>query len=159
LVDQDGKEVTLQDLQGKVVLMNFIYTDCAEACSSMQELKILAKALGGKMGKEVIIVSLTLNPERDTPEALRAFGQKRGIGPGWKLLTDSSETIKALAEAYGVYIKPIVTSHENTHHIEYSDVILFLDQEGRLRKRVLPHLLRLSGRQDVEWLLERHDHP
>ena len=159
LVDQDGKGVALQDLRGKVVLMNFIYTGCEDSCSSMKELSILAKALGGKMGKEVVFVSITLDPERDKPEALKAFGQKRGIGPGWKLLTGSSEAIEQLAGAYGVYVKRVEASHKNNHQdLEYGDVILFLDQEGRLRKRALPHLLKLSGRKDVEWLLERHDH-
>lgn len=159
LVDQDGQGVALQDLQGKVVLMNFMYTDCEDSCSSMKELKILAKALGGRMGKEVVFVSITLGPKRDTPEALKAFGQKWGIGPGWKLLTGSAEAIEQLTGAYGVYVRRIEASHRNNHRdLEYSDVILFLDQEGRLRKRVLPHLLQLSGRRDVEWLLEGHDH-
>lgn len=159
LVDQDGREVTLQDLRGKVVLMNFIYTGCGDSCSSMKELKILARALGGRMGKEVAFVSITLDPERDTPEALKAFGQRRGIGPGWKLLTSLSEAIEELAGAYGVYVNRIEASHkDNPRDIEYSDAVLFLDQGGRLRKRVLPHLLQLSGRQDVEWLLEGHEH-
>ncbi|MFQ5874703.1 MAG: hypothetical protein ACE5JL_13030 [Dehalococcoidia bacterium] len=47
-----------------------------------------------------------------------------------------------MTEAYGVYVKRIEASHENSQRdIEYGDVILFLDQQGRLRKRVLPHLL------------------
>jgi protein SCO1/2 len=159
LLDQDGRDVTLHDLREKVVLMNFIYVGCGEACSSLKELQILAQALGGRMGKEVAFVSISLDPQRDTPEALKAFGQGWGIGSGWKLLTGASETIAKLVQAYGVYVKRVEASHTNAHRgIEYSDVVLFLDQQGRLRKRVLPHLLKLSGRQDVEWLLEGHVH-
>jgi cytochrome oxidase Cu insertion factor (SCO1/SenC/PrrC family) len=159
LVDQDGQEVTLRELRGKVVLLNFIYTGCEDSCASMKELKTLARALGGRMGKEVSFVSISLNPEGDTPEALKAFGQRWGIGPGWKLLTHPSAAAEELASAYGVYVKRIAAGHKSNHgDIEYSDVILFVDQEGKLRKRVLPHLLRLSGRQDVEWLLEGHDY-
>ncbi len=159
LVDQDGRRVALQSLRGKVVLMNFMYTGCGDACSSLKELGILAKALGGRMGKEVVFVSISLDPGRDTPETLKAFGQKLRVGSGWRLLTGASTAIEKLAEAYGVYVRRIETSHQDTYRdIEYGDMVLFLDPQGRLRKRVLPHLLRLSGRADVEWLLEEHHH-
>ncbi len=159
LVNQNGQGISLRDLRGKVVLLNFIHAGCEDSCSSMTELKILANALGGRMGKEVIFISITLDAEQDTPAALHAVGQGWEIGPGWQLLTGSSDAIEKLAEAYGVYVKRIEASHMSGYQgIEYSDVILFLDQEGRLRKRVLPHLLRLSGRRDVEWLLETNHH-
>lgn len=159
LVGQDRREVGLHDLRGKVVLANFMYAGCGDSCRSMKELKILAKALGGRMGREVVFISITLDPERDTPAILNAFAEKEGIGPGWKLLTGSRDTTEKLTQAYGVYVKRTEASHRNLHRdIEYGDVILFLDQEGRLRKRVLPHLLQLSGRTDVQWLLERHEH-
>ena len=159
LVDQDGRGITLQDYRGKVVLVNFITTDCGNSCSSMKELKILAKTLGGKMGKEVVFLSISLDPARDSPEALKAFGQRWGIRSGWKLLTGSTKAVEELASAYGVYVKRIEANPTNHHqNLEYGDVVIFLDQEGRLRKRILPHLLQLSGREDVEWLLKVHDH-
>ncbi|MDP6559960.1 MAG: SCO family protein [Candidatus Binatia bacterium] len=159
LVDQDGRAIALLNLRGKVVLMNFIYSGCGDHCSSIKELKILARALGGRMREEVVFVSITLDPERDTAETLKAFSQRREIGSGWKLLTGPSDAIEKLVRAYGVYFKKIEASHRNTHRsIEYADVILFFDQEGRLMKRVFPHLLQLSGRADVEWLLEGHNH-
>jgi cytochrome oxidase Cu insertion factor (SCO1/SenC/PrrC family) len=161
LVDQHGREITLHDLQGKVVLISFMYTECGDSCPSIKELKILAKALGKRMESKVLFVSITLAPEQDTSEILKTFGQKEGIGPGWKFLTGPSEAIEKLADAYGVYVRRIKVNHNSEKHyqtIEYGDVVLFLDQEGKLRKRVLPHLLRLSGRKDVEWLLEGHDH-
>lgn len=157
LVDQDDRLVSLQEFRGKVVLMNFMYTGCGGTCSSLKELGILAKALGGKMGKEVVFVSISLDPERDTPETLKAFGQKLKIRTGWRLLTGASTVIEKLTEAYGVYVRRIGTSHLDTH-IEYGDMILFLDMQGRLRKRVLPHLLQLSGRADIKWLLGEHYH-
>lgn len=159
LVNQNGQRISLRDLRGKIVLLNFMYTGCEDSCSSMKELQILANALGGRMGKEVVFISIALDAEHDTPAPLHAVGQGWEFGPGWQLLTGSSDAIEKLAEAYGVYVKRIAASHTSNHgEIEYSDVILFLDQQGRLRKRVLPHLLRLSGRRDVEWLLETHHH-
>lgn len=158
LVNQNGQAVSSQDLRGKVVLMNFMYTGCEDLCSSMKELKILANALGGTMGREVIFISIALDPERDTPQVLRVFSQEWGA-VGWTFLTGPPEAIEMLTQAYGVYVMRVPASHTSSHQgIEYSDVILFLDREGRLRKRVLPHLLRLSGRQDVEWLLDGHHH-
>lgn len=160
LVDQDGKHIGLRNFHGKVVLMNFIYSDCGDSCASLKELKILQRALGGRMGKDVIFVSVTLDPERDTPQVLNSLGRQLAIDfTQWKFLTGRSADIQSLVEAYGIYVKRIHDGHQSSHRgIEYGDVVLFLDQEGRLRKRVLPHLLRLSGRPDVEWLLEKHEH-
>lgn len=159
LVDQHGQAVALAGLRRRVVLLNFAYAGCRDACASMRELKLLERTLGGRMGTDVLFVSITLDPARDTAEALRAFGQRVGIGPGWKLLTGPPEVVGRLASAYGVYVRRIDDGRPPAGPtLEYGDVILFLDQEGRLRKRVLPHVLQLSGRVDVEWLLERHGH-
>jgi cytochrome oxidase Cu insertion factor (SCO1/SenC/PrrC family) len=159
LVDQHGTRVALGALRGKVVLLNFTDTGCGDACASVRELRSLARALGGKMGTGVFVVSITLDPVRDTTEMLRAFADQWGIGPGWKLLTGSPDVIDALARAYGIYVRRGDRGMGDARGpIEYTDMVLFLDQEGRVRKRVLPHVLQLSGRADVEWLLEGHDH-
>jgi protein SCO1/2 len=158
LVDQDGRNVTLRDFQGKVVLMNFMHARCADACSSMKELGLLANALGRRMGRDVAFVSITLDPERDLPDVLKALGEARRISPGWRLLTGPRAVIDQVASANGVYVKRFDAGRDGRARVEWSDVVLFIDRQGRLRKRALPHLLQLSGRPDVEWLLEDHDH-
>lgn len=153
LLDLDGGAVSPRDLQGKVVLMNFVSTGCGESCASMKELRLLAKALGRKMGREVAFVSVVLADARATPEALKVFGRRLRIAvSGWTIATGPPESVAKLAEACGVYVKGTASG------VEYSDVVLFFDRDGRLRKRILPHLLQLSGSQDVEWLLATHDH-
>lgn len=156
LLDQEGRETTLRDYRGRVVMMNFFHAGCGNACGSMKELRILARTLGKKMGKEVVFLSLRLDAAEPPSGEARTFDQQWRMGPRWKLLHGPSAAIEELARAYGLYIKKIETGAGNNRGaIEYSDVVLFLDQEGRLRKRALPHLLQLSGREDVEWLLQR----
>ena len=154
LSDLDGRPVSLRDLRGKVVLMNFVSAGCGESCASMKELRLLATALGRKMGSDVAFVSVVLTSERDTAEASKAFRSPgRRTVTGWRIATGPPETVAKLAEACGVYVAGAAS-----RDIEYSDVVLFFDQEGRLRKRILPHLLQLSGLPDVEWLLAKHEH-
>lgn len=159
LVDQDGQPVTLEAFRRKVVLLSFMRVGCADDCASLTELRALAKALGGKMGRDVWMVAISLDSERDTPEALRAFARERALGFGWKLLTGAPEDVERLAAACGVYVRRLEAGAPGTGRVvEYGDVVLLLDREGRLRKRVLPRVLQLSGRADVEWLLEEGNH-
>lgn len=96
LVTQEGKTVLLYDdlIKDKKVLINFIYSGCEKACPlATAKLAQVQKLLGDRVGRDIFIYSITLDPEHDTPEALKAYAEKYGAGPGWLFLTGKPEDI------------------------------------------------------------------
>jgi len=108
LLDQDGRPRRFYSdvLQGKVVCLSFIFTNCGEACPLiMQKLKRVRTQLGAR-ADEVQFVSLSVDPEHDTPEALKAFAAKHGAsGPGWTFLTGSRADLAAVHRRLGTWVE------------------------------------------------------
>jgi protein SCO1 len=99
LVTQDGKTVRFYDdlLKGKKVLINFIFGSCEQACPlDTANLARVQKLLGDRVGRDIFMYSITLDPERDTPQALKEYAERFGAGPGWLFLTGKREDIDAL---------------------------------------------------------------
>src|ERR671919_2364872 len=72
LTSQDGVEVTLEDLRGKVIAVAFIYTWCPDVCPMLTDkMARVQDALGPAFGTDVAFGSITVDPERDTPEVLK----------------------------------------------------------------------------------------
>ena len=89
LVDQHGAAVSLASLKGKPVLIDFIYTSCASTCPMLTaKMAAIAHQLGPALGADVTIVSISLDPEHDTPAALAKYAKSHDAdGPGWIFLT------------------------------------------------------------------------
>ena len=104
LTDQNGERVSLADFRGKWVVVDWIYTNCKTVCPAFTaELSIVRNGLGERVGQEVQLVSITFDPERDTPEAMKAQAAKvNGDIPGWSWLTGAKSETDAVAEAYGL---------------------------------------------------------
>jgi protein SCO1 len=105
LITQDGKEVRLYDdlLKGKSVAINVIYTSCTDECPlETARLVQLQKLMGQRMGKDVFFYSITIDPKRDTPQVLKAYAEKFGVGPGWLFLTGKPEDIKLATKKLGL---------------------------------------------------------
>ena len=100
LTDQNGRGISLASLKGKPVLIDFVYTSCTSTCP-LQTAKMakIARLLGPQLGSEVVIVSLTLDPETDTPARLNQYARRYGAdGRSWLFLTGAPQTIdEALA--------------------------------------------------------------
>ena len=99
LITQDGKTVHFYDdmLKGKIVVINFIYTECGETCPlETAKLGQVAKILGDRMGKDIFFYSISVDPKRDTPEVLKAYSKKFHTGPGWFFLTGKREDIDTI---------------------------------------------------------------
>jgi protein SCO1 len=110
LVDQDGKRVRFYTdlVQGKVVMMNFIFTSCTTICPPMgATFAKVQKVLGERSGRDVHLISVSVDPGTDTPERLKAWSQKLGAGPGWTLVTGDREDVTKLLKALGVYTASI----------------------------------------------------
>jgi protein SCO1/2 len=109
LTDQDGRPVHVYSdlIRGKRVAMNFVFTTCTTICPPMgANFERLQKVLGaraGRAGNDVRLISVSIDPQTDTPQRLKAWGTKFHAGPGWTLLTGRKEDVDRLLKALGVY--------------------------------------------------------
>ncbi len=92
-------------LKDRVVMINFIYTNCADACPlTTYKLTQVKKALGERFGEDVFFVSISVDPERDTPKALRTFAAtQKAEHPGWIFLTGRKSHIDTIVKKLGQY--------------------------------------------------------
>jgi len=105
LITQDGATVRLYDdlLKGKAVAINAIYTSCKDECPlETARLVQVQRLLGDRVGKEIFFYSISIDPKRNTPEVLKAYAQKFGVGPGWLFLTGREEDIKLVVKKLGL---------------------------------------------------------
>jgi protein SCO1/2 len=103
LIDQDGKHVRFYTdlLKDKTFALSFFYTDCSYVCTRQGELfSSLQKRLGPRLGKDVFIVSVTMNPQSDTPNKLRKWARKYGRQPGWTLVTGRVSEVEKLLRLF-----------------------------------------------------------
>ena len=82
LTTQDGARLALRDLRGKVIAVTFIYASCVDTCPLLTaKLAGLQAKLGGDFGARVFFASVTVDPERDTPEVLKRYARAHGANP------------------------------------------------------------------------------
>jgi protein SCO1/2 len=106
LVTHEGKSVRFFDdlIKGKVVAINFIFTNCPDVCPlETAMLREVQEILGDRVGRDVFMYSITIDPERDTPEVLRKYAEKFEVGPGWLFLTGKKGDITLLRRKLGLY--------------------------------------------------------
>lgn len=106
LVTHEGKSVRFFDdlIKGKVVAINFIFTNCPDVCPlETAMLREVQEILGDRVGRDVFMYSITIDPERDTPEVLRKYAEKFEVGPGWLFLTGKKDDITLLRRKLGLY--------------------------------------------------------
>lgn len=106
LLDHKGREVRLKsDVLGDgLVVMDFVYTSCTTVCPVVSAILAQVQAqLGERAGREVKLVSLTVDPARDTPARLNSYATKHGAGPGWTWLTGSQANVNEVLKGVGTY--------------------------------------------------------
>ena len=102
LFNQDGKRIHFYSdlIRDKVVIVSFVFTSCTLICPMQGEsLSKLQAMLGERLGGEVYLVSVSTDPEGDTPERLKIWGSQFGAGPGWTLVTGKKSEIDKVALA------------------------------------------------------------
>lgn len=106
LTTHDGRSVRFFDdlIKDRVVAINFIYTTCPDACP-METARMMEvhELLGDRVGDDIFFYSITIDPEKDTPEVLRSYVDTWGVGQGWTFLTGKEEDILLLRKKLGVY--------------------------------------------------------
>lgn len=106
LLTQEGRKVHFYSdvLKGKVVLISFIYTNCTDICPLlMHNLQDVQDKLGDRFGRDVFFVSISVDPEDDTPEELRKYGERYNAKPGWTFLTGAKEDVDRVVYRLGQY--------------------------------------------------------
>jgi protein SCO1/2 len=108
LVNQDGQEMRFYSdlLQGKVVVINTIFTTCTGICPVMSKTYArLQDFLGDRLGRDVYLISISVDPENDTPKRLKAFGDAFGAKKGWYLLTGEKANVDLVLHKLGHYVE------------------------------------------------------
>jgi protein SCO1/2 len=134
LTSQDGAQVALADFRGKVLAVTFIFTLCADTCPVLTPMmSFVQDRLGSDFGEKIAFISITVDPERDTPEVLKEYGQAFGANfAGWFFLTGSPSTIRDVTSRYGVFAAK--AANGNVDHTFLTSII---DRRGILRVQYL----------------------
>jgi cytochrome oxidase Cu insertion factor (SCO1/SenC/PrrC family)/cytochrome c2 len=104
VVTQDGKEVRFYDdlIKGKIVVISFIYTSCPDICPlTTARLAQVEEKLGEMVGRDIFFISMTVDPETDTPARLKAFADAFHAGPGWQFVTGKPADVRAINAKLG----------------------------------------------------------
>ena len=153
LTDTDGRPVTLKQFRGKVILVSFIFTTCSGSCpATTHRLAKVQDALGGvpECKERVQFVSITLDPERDTPAKLRDYMRLYEIDPAnWCFLTGPKETVQKTIADWGMWAKPAANGQ-----LDHPSRVFLVDPKGRIREVYNLDFLRTPWAvEDVRLLL------
>ena len=108
LLDQDGNKVRFYTdvLKGKTVIINAFFTTCTSVCPPMnRNLEKVQDAFGDRVGKDVFIVSISVDPETDTPPRLKEYARRFHAKPGWTFLTGKKENVDWALYKVGQYVE------------------------------------------------------
>ena len=108
LTNQDGKKVRFYSdvLKGKTVVVNAFFTTCTSVCPPMnRNMEKIQEVFGDRVGRDVFLVSITVDPEVDTPARLKEYAKKFHAGPGWIFLTGKKENLDWALYKLGQYVE------------------------------------------------------
>ena len=129
LTDQDGRRVTDKDFAGRFMLIYFGYTFCPDICpTELNTISLAVQQLGTRV--RLVPVFVTIDPERDTPEALKAY--LAAFGPDIVGLTGSDADIAAVAKGYRVYYKKADGSDPENYAMDHTSLLYLMGPDGKL---------------------------
>jgi protein SCO1/2 len=134
LTDQDGKTVRRADFKGKVLLVSFVFTTCNGSCPAtthrMGKVQDALKSAGLLKKGQVRLLSITLDPARDTPRVLRDYMQLYDVDKAsWSFLTGPREKVAKTIAAWGMWVKPAANGQ-----LDHPSRIFLVDPTGRVRE-------------------------
>ena len=116
VIDQNGRTLHFYDdvIKGKIVVISFIYTSCQDLCPlNTARMAQLYDKLDGAVGRDLFFISMTVDPENDTPERMKAFADAFDVGPGWLFLTGKVADIRAINYKLGDRSDRSLSEHRN----------------------------------------------
>jgi protein SCO1/2 len=158
VVTQEGKTLSFYDdvLKGKIVVLSFIYTTCRDICPVVTaRLSQLEEKLGDVVGRDIFFVSVSIDPENDTPEKLKEYAEAFSAGPSWLFLTGKPADMEAIRYKLGER-RAKISQHRN-------EILLYNDATGDWeRSSVFGDLNTLAvtvRAMDPVWRNRRPDSP
>jgi len=132
---QDGARVRFYEdlIKDKVVLINFMFTSCPNQCPrTTANLAKVAEQLGDRLGRDVRLISVTLDPATDTPDVLKDYSHRYGTKPGWYFVTGRQKDIDAIRRRLGV--------REDTNDLMQHTGMLIYGNDAREKWAAMPAL-------------------
>lgn len=154
LTTHEGEKVKFFDdlIESKIVAINFVFTRCGDSCPvETARLLQVAKILGDRLGRDIFFYSISIDPENDTPDVLKAYRETYGIDEGWTFLTGDKGEIDDLRVKLGLFLEGV---DDNSAAPDDHNISLIIGNQatGRWMKRSPfedPHVLSL---QINDWL-------
>lgn len=131
LVDQNGQERTLRDFAGRTVVVFFGFTQCPDVCPTALQEMAQAKQLLGADGDKLQGVFITVDPERDTSELLKAY--MANFGPDFVALRPTQEQMPKVTKDYKIYYKKVEGKTPTSYTMDHSAGSFTFDPKGRIR--------------------------
>lgn len=150
VVTQDGETVRFYEdlIKGKLVVISFIFTSCTDFCPiNTARMTQVADALGEALGRDVFFVSISVDPENDTPEKMKTFAEAFYDEPGWTFITGTPENLRTIGYQLGNR-DPVRSNHIN-------EIILGNDRTGEWARNTPfnepERLATIIREMDPEW--------
>lgn len=130
LTNQDGNRLALKELRGKVLAITFIFASCTDTCPLLSAKMVgIQDRLGPAFGPQVFFLSITVDPERDTPPILKRYAEAHNANmAGWAFLTGSAGEIREVARNYGIYYQK-----RPRGDVDHTFLTSLVDRNGILR--------------------------
>jgi len=151
LIDQDGKRFLSTNLSGKIVVLDFIYTTCTDVCPLFTaNFARLQRQLATEHRSEIVLISITTDPEIDSPKVLKAYAQRYGADFGnWAFLTGTEAQLKEVWKGFGIRV-----IHKGRGLVQHDSVTTLIDRQGLRRFNHVGEKWRLEDVQrDLLFLL------
>ena len=144
LIDQEGKQFLSANLRGKIVVLDFIYTTCTNICPLFTVNFVqLQRRLAPEHKREVFLISITTDPEIDSPKVLKSYAQRHGADLGnWAFLTGTEPQLKEVWKNFGIRV-----IHKARGLVQHDSVTTLIDRQGTRRFNHVGEKVRL---EDVE---------
>jgi protein SCO1/2 len=131
LTDANGRVRAMADFKGKVVVLFFGYAQCPDVCpTTMTEMAQVKQQLGSD-GDRLQVLFVTVDPERDTPDVMKAY--MGAFDPSFVALIPTPEQLPPLAKDYKVYYKKVEGKTPTSYSMDHSAASFVYDPQGRLR--------------------------
>ncbi|MCS7109889.1 MAG: SCO family protein, partial [Candidatus Caldarchaeum sp.] len=153
LTDQNGRPFSLSSVKGKAVLMYFGYTNCPDVCPLvLSKVGKVIRELGDR-GDGLAVIFVTVDPERDTPEALKRYVSY--YSPKIIALTGTPAEIEKVMTFYNVYAKKHPPDEKGNYIVDHYALVLGADKNHVLRTALTPDASPEDYRKTVDWLLKK----
>ena len=164
LTDYRGQTVSLSDFRGKVVVLTFIYTACPDVCPVIaRNLQTAYEQLPAERQDDVVLIAITVDPERDTPQALEEFSERNGLAenPSWYALRGDPAALEPVWQAYGIYPGAMLATPAHGEGTPaagggqgHTDAIFVIDPDGRQRALLRGYFEPASVAHNIEVLAD-----